>query len=688
MLADLTTIPAIAFPVHVTPEALDESVEMEKNRAIYGVGNQWSNNPVAALSENGSYTTKGRTGLVTATVDYDCSSFAKGLKSTTFLGLNLYQMTRIGQNPDYYGYLWDRQMGVGAISAHKGAQGVRQIADGQVYLPEPQFLRASELRFRPQRTSAGRHGGLLSFFGGPHGAEQSRPPAECDRNGSPIPTAAAIWSRAWSITPDRRVSARGIATTFFPRRVWDGVVSEEAFMQEADWVDFLKIRGQIGVLGYEDFGAQYLYEWYYQKQSGPTFGPSSLGSSSPWLGTGNYVSNKTTLQRLGNPDLTWEKRRELSVGFDAQLFSRRLYVSATYFRSKRDGIITSMTGNLPLYWGLRNVAVYENHNASLQQGVEAAFRFGGRTGDFGYSVGASFAFRKSKYLRYDESYTYAYQAVKGTALDAYRGYVYLGKFASVEEIASSPEQTFDEKLQPGDLKYADLNNDGRIDSNDQCVIGHTDPRFIYAVNLHLSYKWFDLTVVGTGRAGYQVPFTNAWFWNGWGDNNYSKFVKKNFGGDYPRIAYNKVNNNFQQSAYWPRDGGFFKIQNVELGFDAPIPAGSKTGIKGLRIFLRGANLLTISRIKDVDPESVDSGVSTYPLFRTFTAGYQSHLLTDDDYEPTIFGFYLFGGRLLFRYSRSASERALHRRKLRKLPVRHPGIHRQGIFAAADHLCGQ
>lgn len=70
-------------------------------------------------------------------------------------------------------------------------------------------------------------------------------------------------------------------------------------------------------------------------------------------------------------------------------------------------------------------------------------------GDFGYSVGASFAFRKSKYLRYDESYTYAYQAVKGTALDAYRGYVYLGKFASAEEIASSPEQTFDEKLHGG-----------------------------------------------------------------------------------------------------------------------------------------------------------------------------------------------------------------------------------------------
>ena len=619
VLADLTTIPAIAFPVHVTPEALDESVEMEKNRAIYGVGNQWSNNPVAALSENGSYTTKGRTGLVTATVDYDCSSFAKGLKSTTFLGLNLYQMTRIGQNPDYYGYLWDRQMGVGAISAHKGAkESGKSLMDKYTYQSLNFYERLSY--------DFARNGHRLGVTAAYYLSSVARTgQSSLDRQQNAIGTVSYSYGGRYLVegVVDYAGSSRfrkGHRYDVFPSAGLGWVVSEEAFMQEADWVDFLKIRGQIGVLGYEDFGAQYLYEWYYQKQSGPTFGPSSLGSSSPWLGTGNYVSNKTTLQRLGNPDLTWEKRRELSVGFDAQLFSRRLYVSATYFRSKRDGIITSMTGNLPLYWGLRNVAVYENHNASLQQGVEAAFRFGGRTGDFGYSVGASFAFRKSKYLRYDESYTYAYQAVKGTALDAYRGYVYLGKFASAEEIASSPEQTFDEKLQPGDLKYADLNNDGRIDSNDQCVIGHTDPRFIYAVNLHLSYKWFDLTVVGTGRTGYQVPFTNAWFWNGWGDNNYSKFVKKNFGGDYPRIAYNKVNNNFQQSAYWLRDGGFFKIQNVELGFDAPIPSGSKTGIKGLRIFLRGANLLTISRIKDVDPESVDSGVSTYPLFRTFTAG--------------------------------------------------------------------
>lgn len=221
VLADLTTIPAIAFPVHVTPEALDESVEMEKNRAIYGVGNQWSNNPVAALSENGSYTTKGRTGLVTTTVDYDCSSFAKGLKSTTFLGLNLYQMTRIGQNPDYYGYLWDRQMGVGAISAHKGAkESGKSLMDKYTY----QSLNFYECLSYDFARNGHRLGVTAAYY-----------LSSVARTGRAVSTASRMRSdgllflrRPLSgrgrgrLRRDRRVSARGIATTFFPRRVWDG----------------------------------------------------------------------------------------------------------------------------------------------------------------------------------------------------------------------------------------------------------------------------------------------------------------------------------------------------------------------------------------------------------------------------------------------------------------------------------
>ena len=619
VLADLRTIPAIAFPLHITPEVPDGSVELSKERTIYGVSNQWSNNPVAALSENGFYTTKGRTGMINATVDYDFVKLVKGLHSTTFLNLNLYQMTRIGQNPDYAAYLWDRQTGVGAISAHKGTEvSGKSLMDKYTY-QSLNFYEKLSYNFAC-------NGHKLDISAASYLATVARTGhSSYDRQQNAVGTVAYSYADRYFVQAvvNYAGSSRfraGNRYAAFPSVGLGWILSNEGFMQNVAWVDFLKLRAQAGVLGYESFGTQYLYESYYQKQNGPVFGPSSLGSSSQWIGAGNYESSKTSFSRLANADLTWEKRKEWSAGFDASLLGRRLDVSATYFRSKHDDLITLMTGNIPLYWGLRNTDIYRNYNANLRQGMEVALRFGDRAGNFRYSLGASLTYRATEHLRYDESYSYPYQAVEGTALDAYRGYVYLGKFASREEIDLSPVQTFDENLQVGDLKYADLNDDGRIDANDQCVIGHTDPKIFYALQIHLAYKWFDLTLVGTGRASYQVPFTNAWFWNGWGDNNYSKFVKENFGGDYPRITYNKVSNNFQKSAYWLRDGGFFKLQNVELGFDAPLRPNNRIGIKGLRVFLRGANLLTFSGIKDVDPESVDSGVSTYPLFRTFTAG--------------------------------------------------------------------
>ncbi|HPF04060.1 MAG TPA: SusC/RagA family TonB-linked outer membrane protein, partial [Bacteroidales bacterium] len=104
------------------------------------------------------------------------------------------------------------------------------------------------------------------------------------------------------------------------------------------------------------------------------------------------------------------------------------------------------------------------------------------------------------------------------------------------------------------------------------------------------------------------------------DNNYSQFVADNIGGDYPRLTYNKVNNNFLTSDYWLRKGGYFKIQNVELAYTIPAKMLQFMSGRAVRLYVRGANLLTLSGIKDVDPESIDSGVTVYPLFRTFSGG--------------------------------------------------------------------
>ena len=113
-----------------------------------------------------------------------------------------------------------------------------------------------------------------------------------------------------------------------------------------------------------------------------------------------------------------------------------------------------------------------------------------KIGDFEYSIGGWAIYNRGKYLRYSESQINDYNKVEGSMAGDYHGYVYLGKYASAEDIASSPEQTFDSEVQAGDLKYKDLNGDGKIDSNDRTIIGNTSPKLNYAVNLYLKYKLY------------------------------------------------------------------------------------------------------------------------------------------------------------------------------------------------------
>lgn len=163
-----------------------------------------------------------------------------------------------------------------------------------------------------------------------------------------------------------------------------------------------------------------------------------------------------------------------------------------------------------------------------------------------------------------------------------------------------------------------MNEDGVIDDNDMSALGNTSPRLYYALNAKFSYKNFELNVIGDGTAFYDIPLTNKYYWNGWGDNNYSSFVKDNIGGAYPRLTYYKVNNNFINSDFWLTKGGYFKIQNIELAYNLPFLQIIRA--RAVRFFVRGANLLTFSKIKDIDPESINSGITTYPLFKTFTGG--------------------------------------------------------------------
>jgi hypothetical protein len=279
---------------------------------------------------------------------------------------------------------------------------------------------------------------------------------------------------------------------------------------------------------------------------------------------------------------------------------------------------------MPYVAGYNSARPYQNYNKSVNNALGLDLAFTHKMNDVIFTLGANATYRKGKWKKYDEpQYRNDYQSRIGLPGDAIFGYTYLGKFTSDAQAqggGGTPLQLFDETLHAGDLMYADLNDDGFVDESDRKMIGNSYPDLVYGLNISLKYKNFDLFILGAGRAFYDVALTNEYFWNGWGTDNYSQFVADNIGGDYPRLTYYKVNNNFQTSDFWLAKGGYFKIQNVELAYTIPAKMLQFIGGRAVRLYVRGANLLTVSGIKDVDPESLDSGVTVYPLFRTFSGG--------------------------------------------------------------------
>ncbi|MFN8242111.1 MAG: SusC/RagA family TonB-linked outer membrane protein, partial [Bacteroidales bacterium] len=386
---------------------------------------------------------------------------------------------------------------------------------------------------------------------------------------------------------------------------------------------------QYGVAGNETYfpNLYYVNRWTSTSTTSTTtpygFGP--LTSSPTWFGTTREDAvNRIYLSRTGNPILTWEKRNEFNAGFDAILFNSNLNVAVTYYNWLVDGSISQVSSVLPLLAGYNGARPYYNWNQTRYNAVATDLSYSHKIGSLILTVGGNATFQKGKRITYDEpAYRYDYMKRTGKPSDAIFGLEYLGKFATDAEAQGQggvPIQMYDEKLYAGDLRYADMNEDGVVDDQDQKMIGNSSPRLYYGINVGLKYKNFDVFINGAGRAFYDIALTNAYYWNGWGDNNYSNFVKENVGGAYPRLTYYKVNNNFVTSGFWLTNGGYFKIQNIELGYTIPSSYLKVIGARAVRFYVRGANLLTLSAVKDVDPESINSGVTVYPLFRTFTGG--------------------------------------------------------------------
>lgn len=620
IIDDITTIPPIAFPIYASYDTLN-------NVPWYGVSSTYKSNPIGNITDQGYFKESDRMGVISTVLDYDMNYLVKGLKSKTYLDINTLNLVRLGKAENYIAYIATPSISpktgndtINLSLVHNGTQSADESNLHDYYSQGYTFY--ENLSYNRE---FGSHNILstLTYY---------RSRTAVDGIESPNRQQNVVWTGVYSYNDKYTFQGvlnyagcasfgKGEKYELFPSIGASWVISEENFMSTQKIINYLKLRAESGILGYEGFIDKDYYRYYqdnWSRSTGSKFGPFSTNQ---WFGSTSESSPyTTTLSRMGNPVLTWEKRKEFSVGLDALMFDQKLSLEVTYYNNLRDGQITQVQYVIPYLAGISSSLPIYNYNKTRYFGIESGIQFTNSFGGFEYSIGGNATFQNSKVVKYDEpNYRSDYQRVIGKPADSYWGLTYLGKFKTDAEALETP-QIFDAVLHAGDLKYADMNDDGFVDENDQSAIGHADPRMFYALNARFSFRNFEMTVIGTGRAFYDLALTNRYYWNGWGDNTYSNFVKDNINGAYPNLTYYKVNNNFVNSNFWLTEGGYFKIQNVELAYYLPAKMAYALSTRGIRIYLRGANLFTMSKIKDVDPESINSGVEVYPLFKTFSGG--------------------------------------------------------------------
>ena len=417
------------------------------------------------------------------------------------------------------------------------------------------------------------------------------------------------------------------------------VANEDFFKPLKNTISELKLRGSWGALGNTNTKA--LYPWFLNL---PVTAASTTAGST-WLLNGN----RQTISRapgLVSSDLTWERVQSWNAGLDFALLNNRLRGSFDYFvRDTKDVVGPSS----PLT-SLLGTGQPQSNNTELQsKGWELELSWRDQIKDFRYGA---------KLVLSDNIVTVTkYYNPTGTLSGWYSGkregeiwgYTTLGIAQSNEEMAEhlkkADQKGFGNNWAAGDIMYADLNGDGKVDNGgntlanhgDLSIIGNSSPRYNYSITLDAAWKGFDFSVMlqGIGKRDFftnapyfigantgvwqSVGFTEHWnFWRPEGDP-----LGANTGAYYPRVAQNGGKNFATQTRYL-QDASYMRVKNMQLGYTLPKDLTSKFGVNSLRVYASVDNLVTFTKLSKIfDPEGLGGDWGTgklYPLQRTWSLG--------------------------------------------------------------------
>ena len=398
---------------------------------------------------------------------------------------------------------------------------------------------------------------------------------------------------------------------FFPSVSAGWRISEEGFMDGADWLTNLKIRGSYGEQGNDKINP-FQYMTTYDYKTGATYQQQLGGASVSTIVPGT----------ISNPNVTWEVAKSWNIGIDGSVKGQMLTWEVEYFNTNRSNILCTRNATIPLYTGMtssnlpeENIGIVEN------KGFEAQVGHGGRSksGDFLYNISGNFMFAKNKVIFMDETPQpegYEYLYLTGHPMGSELYYQCIGINRTEEDLTKYPQMAGSGL---GDYIYEDIDKDGQITSKDMLRSDlNTIPQIVFGLNGSFQYKNFDLAILfqGQARARYcyiplQAPLEG---------NITEEMATQSWTLDRTDAKYGRINstNNRKESTMWLRNAAFLRLKNVELGYNFSGKALNTVGVKGLRFYIGSYNLFTITGLKEIDPES--NSQSTYPLMRVFNTG--------------------------------------------------------------------
>ena len=403
---------------------------------------------------------------------------------------------------------------------------------------------------------------------------------------------------------------------FFPAVSLGWVISNEKFFEPmTKYIDNLKIRGSYGLVGSDETGlsagAQHFL--YIDQVSLNNIG-FTTGVDMNYTLYGPLVTNYAVVNG------GWERVKKLDIGIDLELF-RQLTITADYFNEKRYNILLHREA-WPESLGYYTAKPWSNKGKVDNWGIELSVNWRKEfTKDLYVDFRGNFTYTENKYVNMDEPvYPYVWKTSTGKPLSRTTGYIAQGLFSSQEEIDNSPTQNLGSTVKPGDIKYRDVNGDGKIDGSDQVMISPygTTPRIQYGLGMNVTYKKFDFGVFFNGSAKRTIMISGISPF-GQSDYNVMQFIADDYWSEsnpnpnakYPRLGLtsSQTANNTVASTYWMRNGNFIRFKTLELGYK----------FKYGRVYLNGDNIAVFSPFKLWDPEL---SWNAYPLQRTFNIGVQ------------------------------------------------------------------